>query len=216
MGMTVEQRASVVPRFKPELASMNAGSINWGLFPLAEKIKDWKFAWEKPTLEFTKGFIFQNTFADMEKMLTIFNENGTKPELECYDTGHIYNVKFLYDSGLIKGKPFLQFVLGINGAMGANPIELVHMKETADRLFGVGGYEWSAFGAGKIDYQVCMQNLLLGGHVRMGMEDNLWLSKGKMAQNNAQLVEKLVRIMKEFDYDIATPDEAREILGLKK
>jgi len=152
----------------------------------------------------------------MESMIKIMNENGTKPELECYDVGHIYNVKFLMDSGLIVGKPYLQFVLGINGALGSAVEDLNMMKETADRLFGKGNYEWSAFGAGKAEYPICMQNLLLGGHVRVGMEDNLYLSKGVMAKNNGELVEKMARIMKEFDYEIATPDEAREILGLKK
>jgi len=215
-GMTVEQRVSVVPKFKPELASMNSGSINWGLFPAAAKIKNFKNPWEKAMLEMTKGFVFQNTFADMESMIKIMNENGTKPELECYDVGHIYNVKFLMDSGLIVGKPYLQFVLGINGALGSAVEDLNMMKETADRLFGKGNYEWSAFGAGKAEYPICMQNLLLGGHVRVGMEDNLYLSKGVMAKNNGELVEKMARIMKEFDYEIATPDEAREILGLKK
>jgi len=216
LGMTVEQRVAVVPKFKPELASMNAGSINWGLFPAVAKIKNWKYEWEKPHLESTKGFIFQNTFADMEGMLKIFEENGTKPELECYDAGHLYNVKFMLDNGWIKGKPYLQFVLGINGALGASVYDVITMKETADRLFGVGGYEWSAFGAGKQEYPVCMQNLLLGGHVRVGMEDNLWVGKGRMAENNAQLVEKMARLMRELDYEIATPDEAREMLGLKK
>ncbi|SDY89742.1 Uncharacterized conserved protein, DUF849 family [Proteiniborus ethanoligenes] len=215
-GMTVEQRASVVPKFKPELASMNAGSINWGLFPAAARIKEFKYDWEKPMLEMTKGFIFQNTFADMEGILNIMNENGTKPELECYDVGHLYNVKFLQSAGLIKGKPYLQFVLGINGALAATPYDLQYMKETADRLFGVGGYEWSAFGAGRAEFPTCVQNLFLGGHVRVGMEDNLYLGKGKMAENNAQLVEKMARLMNELDFEIATPDEAREILGIKK
>lgn len=215
-GMTVEERASVIPRFKPELCSMNAGSINWGLFPAAARIKEFKYDWEKPMLEMTKGFIFQNTFADMEVMLKIMKENGTKPELECYDVGHLYNVKFLQDVGLIEGKPYLQFVLGINGALAATPYDLQYMKETADRLFGVGGYNWSAFGAGRAEFPICTHNLFLGGHVRVGMEDNLYVSKGNMAKNNAQLVEKMARIMREFDYEIATPDEAREILGLRK
>lgn len=215
-GMTVEQRVSVVPRFKPELASMNAGSINWGLFPAAAKIKAFKYDWEKPMLDMTKGFVFQNTFADMEVMIKTMNENGTKAELECYDVGHLYNIKYMQSVGLIVGKPYLQFVLGINGALAATPYDLQYMKETADRLFGVDGYNWSAFGAGKAEYPICVQNLFLGGHVRVGMEDNLYLSKGKMAENNGQLVEKMARLMKELDYDIATPDEAREILGLKK
>lgn len=215
-GMTVEQRVSVVPKFKPELASMNAGSINWGLFPAAAKIKEFKYPWEKPMLDMTKNFIFQNTFGDMEVMLNTMNENGTKPELECYDVGHIYNLKFMKDVGLIKGKPYLQFVLGINGALGSAPDDLMNMKHTADRLFGVGGYEWSAFGAGRAEFPVCTQNLLLGGHVRVGLEDNLYLAKGVLAKNNGELVEKMARIMKELDYEIASPDEAREILGISK
>ena len=215
MGMTVEQRVAVVPKFKPELASMNAGSINWGLFPVAAKIKNWKYDWEKPMLESTKGFIFQNTFADMQGMIEIMNAQGTKPELECYDVGHLYNVKFLQEEGLIKGKPYLQFVMGINGAIQATPYDLQHMKLTADRLFGVGGYEWSAFGAGKAEYPICIQNLFLGGHVRVGMEDNLNVSKGVPAKCNADLVEKMVRLMRELDFEPATPSEAREILGVK-
>lgn len=215
-GMTVEERIAVVPKFKPEICSMNAGSINWGLFPAAARIKEWKYDWEKPMLEMSKGFIFQNTFADMEVMLKTMKENGTKAELECYDVGHLYNVKFLQDVGLIEGKPYLQFVLGINGALAATPYDLQYMKETADRLFGVGGYNWSAFGAGRAEYPTCTHNLFLGGHVRVGMEDNLYVSKGNMAKNNAELVEKMARIMKEFDYEIATPDETREILGIRK
>ncbi|MDP3386858.1 MAG: 3-keto-5-aminohexanoate cleavage protein [Eubacteriales bacterium] len=215
-GMTVEQRVAVVPKFKPELASMNAGSINWGLFPAAAKIKEFKYPWEKAMLDMTKGFIFQNTFADMEVMIKTMNANGTKPELECYDVGHVYNVKFLQDVGLVQGKPYLQFVLGINGALGSAVEDLNMMKQTADRLFGVGGYEWSAFGAGKAEFPICTQNLFLGGHVRVGMEDNLYLGKGVMAKNNGELVEKMVRIMGEFDYEPATPDEAREMLGIKK
>lgn len=213
-GMTVEQRASVIPEFEPELASMNAGSINWGLFPVADRIKNYKYDWEEQMLRMTKGYIFQNTFEDMESMLNIMNNNGTKPELECYDVGHLYNVKFLQDAGLIKGKPYLQFVLGINGALAATPYDLQYMKTTADRLFGVGGYEWSAFGAGRAEYPICLQNLFLGGHVRVGMEDNLYLRKGKLAENNAQLVEKMAGLMRELDFEIASPNEAREILGI--
>lgn len=213
-GMTVQERAGVIPEFKPELASMNAGSINWGLFPLASRMKEFKYSWEKPMYEMTKDFVFRNTFADIEYMLTAMNANGTKPELECYDTGHLYNVKYMMDTGLLKGKPYLQFVLGINGALGATPYDLMMMKETADRLFGVDGYEWSAFGAGRFEYPICTQNLFLGGHVRVGLEDNLNLSKKIPAKSNAELVEKMVRIMREFDFEPASPAEAREILGL--
>lgn len=213
-GMTVDERVAVVPKFKPALASMNAGSINWGLFPVLSKMKDIKYEWEEQMLSMTKGFVFQNTFADMEVMINTMNENGTVPELECYDVGHLYNVKFLQNVGLLKKKPYLQFVLGINGALGSSQYDLMTMKETADRLFGVGGYEWSAFGAGRAEYPICTSNLFLGGHVRVGMEDNLYVSKGTLAKNNGELVEKMAKIMKNFDYEVATPDEAREILGL--
>lgn len=215
-GMSVEERVSVVPKFKPELASMNAGSINWGLFPVAARIKEFKYDWEKPMLEMTKNFVFQNTFGDMETMIKIMNEHGTKPELECYDVGHLYNLKFLQQAGLIVGKPYLQFVLGINGGLAATPYDLQTMKETADRLFGVGGYEWSALGAGRAEYPTALHNLFLGGHVRVGMEDNLYVGRGQMAKSNGDLVEKMARLMNELDYEIASPDEAREILGLKK
>jgi len=213
-GMTVEERSAVIPKFKPELASMNTGSINWGIFDIADKIQEFKYDWEKPMFAMTKGFVFQNTFADMEGILKVMEENQTKPELECYDIGHIYNVKNMLDRGLLKGKPYLQFVMGINGAIKATPYDLLHMKQTADRVFGSDGYVWSAFGAGRMEYPICTQNLLLGGHVRVGMEDNLFLRKDVLAQSNAQLVEKMVRIMKEFDLEPATPNEAREILDM--
>lgn len=216
LGMTVEERTHVVPHLKPELASMNSGSINWGLYPLAERITEWKHDWEKEYYTRTKASIFQNTFADMEKVLGIFNENNVVPELECYDVGHLYNVKFMQDSGFIKGKPYLQFVLGINGALGASPYDLMMMKQTADRLFGEDGYIWSAFGAGRAEYPICTQALFLGGNVRVGMEDNLYLSKGVKAKSNAEMVEKMVRIMREFDYEPMTPAENREILGIEK
>ena len=215
LGMTIEERTAVIPKFKPELATMNTGSINWGLFPIAEKITDWKHDWEENYYSRTKGAIFQNTFEEMEGILTKFNENGVTPELECYDVGHLYNVKFMKDRGWIEGKPYLQFVLGINGALGSTPYDLMTMKETADRLFGEDGYVWSAFGAGKAEYPVCTQSLFLGGHVRVGLEDNLYLSKGVMAKTNAEMVEKMKRIMKEFDFDPATPEEARMMLGIK-
>jgi uncharacterized protein (DUF849 family) len=214
LGMTVEQRTHISPHLKPELASMNTGSINWGLFPLAERITQWQYDWEKPYYERTKGSIFQNTFEDMEGILKTFKENGVTPELECYDVGHLYNVKFMQNVGWITGRPYVQFVLGINGALGATPYDLVTMKQTADRLFGADGYTWSAFGAGKAEFPICTQSLFLGGHVRVGMEDNLYLSKGVKAKSNAELVEKMVRIMREFDYEPMTPAEARTALGL--
>ncbi|MCL1994393.1 MAG: 3-keto-5-aminohexanoate cleavage protein [Spirochaetes bacterium] len=216
LGMTVEQRTHIIPHLKPELASMNCGSINWGLFPLAAKITEWKHDWEKDYYERTRAGIFQNTFADMEGILKIFGEHNVVPELECYDVGHLYNLKFMIDSGWLKGRPYMQFVLGINGALGATPYDLVTMKQTADRLFGDGNFEWSAFGAGRAEYPVCTQSLFLGGHVRVGMEDNLYLSKGVKAKTNAEMVEKMVRIMKEFDYEPMSYEESRKTLGINK
>jgi uncharacterized protein (DUF849 family) len=215
-GMTVEERVKVVSEFKPKLASMNAGSINWGLFEVASAPNmKWKYAWEKPMYAASVDSIFTNTFKGMMGYLDIFNACGTKPELECYDVGHIYNVKWLVDHGYVKGKPFLQFVTGINGAIGANPESVITLKETADRVLGTGNYEFSAFGAGKMEFPCCMQSLLLGGNVRVGMEDNLFVGKGHPAKSNAELVEKMATLMRTMDYEIATPAEAKEILGIQ-
>ena len=214
-GMTVEERVKVVSEFKPKLASMNAGSINWGLFEVASNPKmKWQYAWEQPMYASSINSVFTNTFQGMIGYLSIFNEMGTKPEMECYDVGHIHNVKWLMDHGYIKGKPFLQFVTGINGAIGACPESIYEMKQAADRVIGVDHYEFSGFGAGKMEYPCCMQSLLLGGHVRVGLEDNLFLNKGRPAKNNAELVEKMATLMSTMDYEIASPAEAREILGI--
>jgi len=215
LGMSLEERTQVIPHLRPELASMNCGTINWGLFPLADKIKEWKYDWEKDYYTRTKSGIFKNTFEEMEGVLEIFRNNNVLPEFECYDVGHLYNLKFMKDAGHVTGKIYLQFVLGINGALGATPYDLITMKETADRLFGVDGYEWSAFGAGRAEYPICTQALFLGGHVRVGMEDNLYLSKGVKAKSNAEMVEKMVRIMREFDYEPMTPAEGRAVLEIK-
>lgn len=210
--MTVEERMSVVPAFKPELASMNAGSINFGIFPLSESIKKPKFEWEKPMLESTKGFISQNSFVTMERMCEVFRENGTKPELEIYDVGHLYNVQYLLEIGVLEKPLFLQFVTGIMGGIGATIPDLIYLHQTADRLFGLGSYNWSVVGAGRMEFTLCTIALFVGGHVRVGMEDNLFLSKGIKAKSNAQLVKKMVRIMREFDFEPATPTEARKLL----
>ncbi len=216
LGMKVEDRASVVPALKPELASLNAGSINYGLFTIPEKKREWKFDWEVPYLTNTKDLIFQNTFGDLEKLIEIFDDNGTKPELECYDIGHIYNVKFLQERGIIKSKPYLQFVLGVKGGIDATLYDLMNLKQTADRVLGVDQYEWSAFGAGRMEYPICVTNLLLGGHVRVGLEDNLNISRGIKAKSNKEMVDKMVRFMTDLDYEVATPTEAREMLGIIK
>ena len=214
LNMTTEERVAPVSHFKPELASMNAGSINWGLFEMAERPFKWKFDWEEPYYRGTKDFIFSNTFGGVIKYLELFEAAGTKPEIEVYDMGHLYIVKWLMDRGYLKGRPYLQFVMGINGGIAANPYELMNMKQTADRLFGVGGYEWSCLGAGRAEFQQCVMNLFLGGHVRVGLEDNLNLRRGVLAKSNAELVEKMVHLMTELDYEPASPAEARQILGL--
>lgn len=215
-GMTVEQRVAVVPTFKPELASFNQGSMNFGLFPMLGRIKEWKYEWEPQFLEASRGFIFQNTFADLEKICGIMRENGTKPELEVYDMGHLYNAAYLLSQGLLDTPLYLQFVMGILGGIQATISHLVHMKETADGLFGKGNYIWSAFGAGRMEYPICTTAVLLGGNCRVGMEDALYVSRGVLAKSNADLVEKMVRIIRELAYEPATPDEAREILAIKK
>lgn len=214
IGMTVEQRASVVPEFKPELASMNTGSINWGLFPALDKIKEFKHSWEAEYLENTKGFIFENTFEDMTKMLSIMYKNGAKPELEVYDVGHLYNIAYLLKKGILKSPIYLQFVTGILGGISSTPYDIMNLHTTADRLFGKGNYQWSVIGAGKDEFPATTMALILGGNVRVGMEDNLYLSKGVPAKNNGELVEKMVRIMKELSFEPATPSEARALLGI--
>ncbi|NPV90857.1 MAG: 3-keto-5-aminohexanoate cleavage protein [Firmicutes bacterium] len=213
---TVEQRVAVVPRFKPELASCNAGSINWGIFAIMEKYSNFKHQWEHDFLElFKSGFIFKNTFADLQEFTRIMYENGTKPEFEVYDVGHLYNLKFLIDKGYVRTPVYLQFCTGILGGIGSTSYDIMNLHQTADRLIGKGNYQWSVFGAGKTEFPACTQGLLLGSHVRVGLEDNIMLSKGVLAKNNAQLVEKMVRIMRELEFEPATPDEAREILSLK-
>jgi uncharacterized protein (DUF849 family) len=214
-GMTVEQRASVIPKFKPELASMNAGSINWGLFPAINRIKEFKFPWESQMLAMTKNFIFENTFGSMETICKIMDENGTKPELEVYDTGHIYNIEYLLSVGLVKPPVFLQYVTGILGGINSSVYDIFNLHTTAERVLGKGNYQWSVIGAGRAEYPVATQALLLGGNVRVGLEDSLYVGKGRLARNNAEMVEKMVRIMNELDLEPATPDEARELLGIK-
>ncbi|MBU0515820.1 MAG: 3-keto-5-aminohexanoate cleavage protein [Proteobacteria bacterium] len=214
-GMTIEERGAVVPEFRPELASFNMGSVNFSLHPVARKYDDWKFEWEPMYLEGSRANIFPNTFADMERLSAVMRAAGTKPELEIYDVGHLYNAAFMISEGLLDGPPYLQFVMGILGAIQPTLHDLVHLKETADRLFGHGRYQWSAFGAGRSEFPICTAAALMGGHCRVGLEDNLYLAKGELATSNAALVAKMVRILGEFNLETATPDEARQILGLK-
>lgn len=212
--MTPEERMVAVKKFKPEMASINMGSINFGLFPLMEKIKEYKWDWEKGFLEKTKDNIFKNTFYDQERILKIMRDNGTKPELECYDVGHLYNTAYWAEKGAISPPFWLQLILGITGAIQPSVENLVFMKNTADRLFGKD-YTWSALPTGRHEFGLCTVAAIMGGHVRVGMEDNLYLSKGKLAQSNAEMVEKMVHILDEFDLSPASPYETRATLKLK-
>ncbi len=215
-GMTVEQRAAVIPEFKPELASCNLGTINWGMFPMLNRVKEFKFEWEPILLEWSKQAIFQNTFADLMTITGIMQEHGVKPEFEVYDVGHLYNCGYLLLAGYVKPPVHLQFVTGILGGIQATPYDLMTLHTTAERVLGAGNYTWSVIGAGKQQFPLCTMGLILGGHVRVGLEDNVYLSRGVKAKNNAEQVSKMVRIMQELDLEPATPDEAREILGIKK
>jgi uncharacterized protein (DUF849 family) len=216
--MTPAQRAQVVPALKPELATFNMGSINFSIHPIADRYKDedYKYPWEKDFATGTKDFIFRNTFGDIEKLIQIMQENNTKSEFEVYDVGHLYNINFLVRRKVIKFPIWLQFVTGILGGIGANVEEVVHMKQTADRLFGSENYVWSVIGAGyPAEFNLATLAIMMGGHARVGMEDNIFVEKGVLCKSNADLVEKVVRIAKELGREVATPDEARKILGLK-
>ncbi len=216
--MTPAQRAQVVPALKPELATFNMGSINFSIHPIADRYKDedYKYPWEKEFASGTKDFIFRNTFGDIEKLVQIMQENNTKSEFEVYDVGHLYNINFLVRRKVIKFPIWLQFVTGILGGIGANVEEVVHMKQTADRLFGSENYVWSVIGAGyPAEFNLATLAIMMGGHARVGMEDNIFVEKGVLCKSNADLVEKVVRISKELGREVATPDEARKILGLK-
>ena len=213
VGMTTAERVRAVSTFKPELASFNFGSINFGLFPIAEAVKEFKFPWEKPYLEMTEDFIFANTFKTLREFSQAFVENETKPELEIYDAGMINNVAFMLQRGHLKKPVYLQFVLGILGSIPASPGNLLFLRDTAREA--IGDFVWSVCAAGRHQLPMCTMALTMGGNVRVGMEDSLYAGKGTLAKSNADQVEKIVRIARELSLEPATPDEAREILGLK-
>ncbi|MCG2776449.1 MAG: 3-keto-5-aminohexanoate cleavage protein [Desulfobacterales bacterium] len=213
LGEPVEKRVQVVSTLKPELASLNAGSLNFALFHIADNYKEWKFEWEKYYLNLTEDFIFPNTFKTMREFLAIFNDMGTKPEFEIYDVGMINNLAFAIKAGYVRKPVYLQFVLGILGGIPATPENLVFLLETARKA--IGEFEFSVCAAGRHQFRMCMQSFLLGGNGRVGLEDNLYLEKGVLAKSNAEQVEKIIRIARELELEPATPQEAREILGLK-
>jgi uncharacterized protein (DUF849 family) len=213
IGMTVEQRVRPVRVFRPELATLNAGSINFAMFHKIEKYSNFKYDWEKAYLEMTEDFIFPNTFKSIRQFLKIFEEQGTKPELEAYDAGMINNIAFLMSRGYICKPVFLQFVMGILGGISASPENLMFLIDYARRL--IGDFEFSVCAAGRWQFPIGTQSLLMGGNVRVGLEDNLYIAKGKLATSNAEQVAKMVRIARELGIEPVTPDEARQILNLK-
>lgn len=215
LGMTPEQRVAVVSTCKPELASCNMGSMNFALFPLLEKMKDFKLPWEKQYLEMSEDYIFPNTFKSLRIFLNIFRESGTKPELEIYDAGMLNNTAFLIQRGLLKTPVYIQFVLGILGGMAATVQNLVFLYESACRMIGEKNFIWSCCAAGRSQMPMVTHALLMGGNGRVGMEDALSIGKGLLAQNNADLVAKIVGIAREFGIEPATPAEARQMLNLK-
>jgi len=213
LGMTAEQRLIPVSTFKPELASFNAGSLNFALFPALDKIKEFKFDWEPQYLGMTEDFIFPNTFKSMREFTVIFNENGTKAEFEVYDSGMVNNVAFMIDKGYVKKPVYIQFVMGVLGGITPSSENLLFLVDYAKKR--IGDFEFSVCVAGRAQFALCTQSLLLGGNVRVGLEDNLYLDKGVMAKSNAEQVAKIARIAKELGIEPASPDEARKILGLK-
>lgn len=213
MGMTVEQRVAPVTAYKPELASCNAGSMNWGLFPVAMRYSEWKYEWEKPMLAMTEDFIFPNTFKTLRECCEIFSKTETKPEFEIYDSAMISNVAFLIEAGYIKKPVYIQFVMGILGGIQATVENLMFLVNSARQQ--IGDFEFSVCAAGRAQISMCTMSLLMGGNCRVGLEDNLYLEKGRLAKSNAEQVEKMVKIIREVGSEPATPDEAREILKLK-
>ena len=216
LGMTMDERLAAANSASPEMASLNMGSMNFGIFPMLERYKEWKFDWEPEFLSMTRDFIFPNTFATIEYALKELGEkHGTKFEFECYDLGHLYNVKWFVDQGMIKPPFFIQFVFGILGGAGAELENLQHLNRMADKLFGPENYEWSVLGAGRQQMNMATQAALLGGNLRVGLEDSLYIGRGELAVSNAQQVEKIRTIVEALGLEVASPDEARERLGLK-
>ncbi|MDP1668168.1 3-keto-5-aminohexanoate cleavage protein [Phaeovulum sp.] len=215
LGMTIEQRLAAPLRASPEMCSLNMGSMNFALHPMADKYTKWKFDWEEPFLRASDDFIFRNTFRDIERVAKLLGEgHGTRFELECYDVGHLYNLAHLADRGILKPPFFIQTIFGILGGIGPDPQNVGIMKATADRLFGTD-YLWSVLAAGRHQMRFLTQALVQGANVRVGLEDNLYIGPGRLAVSNAEQVTKIRGIIEALDFQIATPDEARQMLALK-
>ena len=212
--MSVADRARPAAELRPEVASLNMGSMNFALFHLLDKYKEFKHDWERPALEATRDLVFRNSFADIEYILTTCAGNGTRFEFECYDTSHLYNLKHFLDRGLVKPPLFIQTVFGILGGIGTHPEDVAHMRRTADRLFG-DQYQWSVLGAGSAQLRVAAMAAAMGGNVRVGLEDSLWAGPGQLATSSAVQVRLVRQIIESMGLVIATPTQAREMLALK-
>ena len=213
--MSIEERVKPAATFKPEVASLNMGSMNFGLFPMLARYKNFKHDWEVPYLEGSRERIFKNTFADIEYILTTCAENGTRFEIECYDIGHLYTLAHFVERGVVKPPLFVQSVFGILGGIGPHAEDVIHMKRTADRLLGPENYHWSVLGAGRNQMRIAAMSAAMGGNVRVGLEDSLWIGAGKLAESNAAQVTMARQIIEGLGLEIASSDEARDILSLK-
>ena len=211
--MTIEERVRPAATYRPEVASLNMGSMNFGLFGMLGRYKEFKHEWE-PAYLGNKDIIFRNSFADIEYILTKCAESGTRFEFECYDTSHLYNLKYFLDQGLVQAPLFVQTVFGLQGGIGAHPEDVMHMRRTADRLFG-GQYEWSVLGAGSNQLRIAAMAAAMGGNVRVGLEDSLWSGPGRLATSNAEQVRLVRQVIEGLGLEVASPDEAREMLALK-
>ena len=214
-NMTIEQRLTYPMMVKPEMCSLNMGSMNFSIHPVAERITEWRYEWEKPQVEGMKHIVFKNTFADIEYILRNLGEAGTRFELECYDVGQLYNLAYFVDRQIVKPPIFVQAIFGVLGGIGPDPENVVLMRSTADRLFGRDSYQFSVLGAGRHQMSLLTVGIILGANVRVGLEDNLYLAPGVKATSNAEQVRKIRRIAEELSFEIATPAEVRQILHLK-
>ena len=212
--MSVEERVRPAAMWQPEVASLNMGSMNFGLFPMLKRYKEFRHDWEQKMLEDSHDLVFRNSFKDIRYALDTLNATGARYEFECYDTAHLHNLHYFWSEGLVRAPLFIQTCFGLLGGIGPHPEEVLHMKRTADRLFG-DQYRWSVLGAGAAQMKVAAQAATMGGHVRVGLEDSLWLGRGQLAQTNAAQVNRVRQIIEGLGFEIATPDEAREILQLK-
>ena len=212
--MMVEERIHPAAHFKPELASLNMGSFNFALYPMLQRFRNLRYAWEEQALEDSRDLIFRNTFQDIEYILGVMREHGTKFEFECYDVGHLYNLAHFLDRGLVQPPLFVQTIFGVLGGIGTHPDDVETMRRTADRLFGTDFF-WSVLGTGKSQMDIARLALREGGFVRVGLEDSLWIGPGRLAQSNAEQVTMVCGMVAEAGRTLATPDDARQILGLK-